>query len=609
MAIDPRQFAAPVAGSGTATRNATIVRRSADLLRNSGSILTAPKILKQQVNATINNTVRRVPNRLKKAANNIAINTVSNAALGAFAGFQSGGVAGILSGGLSAGVGGILGDVQGAADGIIGQVGSDIGLGVGGAINNIGGGVFSGVGNKAIAGLKNLDSSSIMDALGSAGSTISGLFGGDSSINGEFVPISITNSDPSVTKLERLGIDVGVFGNCPPETIINMNIRSDDILTRASDAYANDSKLRQTDTTNMSQAQKDDYKAETDAQASQFLALDTEILAFKAETEKVGGECSSAKVVIETQRNPTHFASSLAKDHQPKYKFLFMVEFVFHPEYQHLMSSEGRLKSQFEFVVKNSTRPNVSFEHDEVNMYNYWTKVPKRTIYEPITMRFYDDIQNSASTFYTNYMRAMSPIANEGQDGNMVLPNHYQEHSLTQSVVSRTGTPNNTIGGASLGALNGDATNILLEIKLYHLYDWGKLLNVYHMYNPKITNLNLDDVDMAESGAGSELEIQFVYDGLYVEPARATTKELMAKISGAAVAPGYEIDPIFGDSDPTGNGPVPNGTTVVRSGNQAASPSNSPSQASANVVTPNITAGPTLALNTVAPPPVQSVVA
>lgn len=609
MAIDPRQFVAPTAGSKTATRNAAIVRRSMDLLRNSGSILNAPKILKQQVNATINNTIKRIPGRLTKVANNLAINAVSDIAMGAFNGFQKGGIAGVLSGGMSAGVGGILGNVQGAADQIIGQIGSDIGLGVSGIINNIGGGVFSGIGNEAIAGLKNLDSSSIMNALGSAGSTISGLFGGDENGDDEFIPISMTDDSPSVTKMERLGVDVGVFSNCPPETVAEMDAKAEDILSRAAGAFENDSRLRNTDTSNMSTTEKADFKAENDALASQMLALDTEILAFKAETEKVGKECTVAKYAVETQRFPKHFASHLAADHQPKYKFLFMVEFVFHPEYQHLMSSEGRLKSHFEFVVKNSGRPNVSFEHEEINMYNYWTKVPKRTIYEPITMRFYDDIQNSAGTFYTNYMRAMSPIANEGQDGNAMLPQHYQERSMTRSVISRESVPNNLVGGASLGALNGDASNILLEIKLYHLYDWGNLLNVYHMYNPKITNLVLDDVDMAESGGGSELEIQFSYDGLFVEPERAVTPELMAKISGASVSAGYEIDPIFGDGDPKGDGPIPFGTVIKRAEDSASPPSNTATQAAAKAATPNTTAGPTIALNTVAPPPVRTMVA
>lgn len=599
MAIDPRKFIAPAAGSRAARRNASIVRRSADLLRNSGSILNAPKILKAQVNATINNTVRRIPGRLKAAANNIAINAVSNAALGAFNGFQKGGVAGILSGGLSAGVGGLLGNVQGAADQIIGQVGSDIGLGIGGVINNIGGGIFSGIGNQAIAGLKNLDSSSVFAALGDVGSTISGLFGGDENGDDEFVPVNIINSDPPVTKFERLGVDVGVFKNCPEETVAAMDKKGEDILDRAAEAFENDSRLRNTDTSELSEEDKITHKFERDAVASQMLALDTEILAFKAETETVGKECTVAKFAVETQRFPKHFASHLATDHQPKYKFLFMVEFVFHPEYQHLMSSESRLKSHFEFVIKNSTRPNVSFEHEEINMYNYRTKVPKRTVYEPMTMRFYDDIQNSAGAFYTNYMRAMSPIANEGQDGNMMLPQHYQEHSLTRSVISRESLPNNLVGGASLGALNGDASNILLEIKLYHLYDWGRLLNVYHMYNPKITNLNLDDVDMAESGNGNELEIQFSYDGLFVEPERLVTKALMAKISGASVAAGYEIDPIFDvEADVKGDGPIPFGTTIARKDDKAQPPTNTPTQAAANVMAPP----PTMAINTVAPP-------
>jgi len=605
MAIDPRKFTAPVAGSKTAARNAALVRRSADLLRNSGSILNAPNILKAQVNATINNTVRRVPGRLKKAANNIAINAVSDAAMGAFSGFATGGITGAFTGSLSAGAGGILGNVQGAADQILGQVGSDIGLGVGGIVNNIGGGVLSGIGNTAIAGLKNLSTSSVFDALGSAGSTISGLFGGDENGDDEFTPINMENSDPPVSKMERLGVDVGVFKNCPEETVAAMDSRSADILDRAAGAFESESALRNTDTSKLSDEEKITHKFEQDAVTSQMLALDTEILAFKAETEAIGNECTVAKYAVETQRFPKHFASHLAENHQPKFKFMFMVEFVFHPEYQHLMTSERGVKSGFEFVVKNSSRPNVSFEYEEINMYNYWTKIPKRTVYEPMTMRFYDDIQNNAGTFYTNYMRAMSPIANEGMDGNAMLPQHYQERSLTANTISRTAVPNNTIGGASLGSLNGDASNILLEVKLYHLYDWGKLLNVYHMYNPKITNLNLDDVDMAESGAGSELEIQFSYDGLYVEPNRLVTKELMAKISGAGVSPGYEIDPIFNpEEDIKGDGPVPFGTAVSRKEDKAAPPSNAPTQAAAKAAAPTV-----LALNTVAPPVSNSMVA
>lgn len=119
---------------------------------------------------------------------------------------------------------------------------------------------------------------------------------------------------------------------------------------------------------------------------------------------------------------------------------------------------------------------------------------------------------------------------------------------MSPEAVIRPDTVDNLKGGASLGALNNNATNILSEIRLYHLYDWGRLLNVYHMYNPKITNMNLDDLDMAESGAGSELEVQFAYDGLYVEKSKKTTVELMAKITGKMIGAGYEIDPIY-DND------------------------------------------------------------
>jgi hypothetical protein len=210
----------------------------------------------------------------------------------------------------------------------------------------------------------------------------------------------------------------------------------------------------------------------------------------------------------------------------PKQKFLFVLDIKFRQPYQ-LWQNIGK---DMAFVVKQSTRPTVEFEYDEINMYNFRTRVPKRTIYPPMTLTFYDDNQNNANLFYTAYLRAMSPIANI--TGNTSVA-EYQNRSMDRNPVKGTtfgdnagkGTTTMFEGAASLGALDGGVENILSEVRLFHIFEYGRLMNVYNFYHPKILRMNLDDLTMMESGAGSEMSIEFAYDGLYVNPNYALNYE------------------------------------------------------------------------------------
>lgn len=201
----------------------------------------------------------------------------------------------------------------------------------------------------------------------------------------------------------------------------------------------------------------------------------------------------------------------------PKQKFLFVLDIKFREPYQGWQN----IGKDMAFVVKQSTRPTVEFEYDEINMYNFRTRVPKRTIYPPMTLTFYDDNQNNANLFYTAYMRAMSPIANK--KGGLVQ--QYQDDSMNWNSVKGTtfgdnvaqGTTTIYEGSASLGALDGGVENILEEVRLFHIFEYGRLMNVYTFYHPKILRMNLDDLTMMESGAGSEMSFEFAYDSLYLD--------------------------------------------------------------------------------------------
>lgn len=518
MAIDPRQFLVPPAGSSRSVQLQNAAFKRKDFLTTSpSSILDAPKIINAQVSAAAKRTIRRLPNRIINAATNVALNSVTVAASNALDGILNGdSAASILSGGfgdiLSSGTTGLTR----ATDQILSQTGIDVSAGINGITNNIGGGVLSGIGNRVIGGIKSINTKSIADAVGSF--SFSGLFGGDDDPE---LPVNV-QSDTRRAIYDLIGVPQTQILQCPVESQNQMNSIADQLVLNILDPNVPNP--------------------------------DREIVEFSGVVKSNAGECTVAAEEIVIDR-PTQYASYLWQKHSPKQKFMFMVEFTFHPEYQEMLTGMKSVKginakSHFEFVVKTSSRPNVSFEYDEVNMYNFRTKVPKRTSYDDISMTFYDDDSNSSNSFYTNYMRAMSPISNMGGgDVASILPHQYQESSLHQDVIQREDGSVQLRGGASLGALKNDAVNIISEIKIYHVYDWGRLVNVYHMYNPKITSMGLDGMDMSESGNGNELEIKFAYDGLFVEPSRATTAELMKQISGAYVTPGAEIKAVYVNDD------------------------------------------------------------
>lgn len=212
-------------------------------------------------------------------------------------------------------------------------------------------------------------------------------------------------------------------------------------------------------------------------------------------------------------------ATPYARDliaYAPKFKFLFIVEVKFAPAY----ANWAQIGSEMAFVVKTSTRPRFEVEYEDVNMYNFRTRVAKRVEYPAMTMSFYDDNKNAAHSFYTAYLRAMSPIANirtdHPQSGDYEQSGMNFNRPASAATFSNTAPP--TSGhSASLGALVGNTTSIVREITLHHVFDYGNKMNSYHFYNPRITSFSPSDLSQLETGDGTEFEFEFMYDGLYID--------------------------------------------------------------------------------------------
>lgn len=243
----------------------------------------------------------------------------------------------------------------------------------------------------------------------------------------------------------------------------------------------------------------------------------------------------------------------------PKYKFLFVVQFVMDPGFSNLQNSLNGMA----FVVKKSSRPNVKFLSDDVNYYNFRTKVITKTEYEEMTMSFHDDGLNNTHVFYTNCMQALSPISNNIQ---WIAPDILE----TMGMNFRNGNINSS---ASLGNLKDDGKQSLFkEIILYHIYDWGHEANVYHFYNPRISQLEPDDLDMSEGTSLSELTMHFNYDYVYVETVDASAVK-WEDLQPGAVYPLRYNDNASSVKGPNQNGLNPYGTPFKVSGQNCGIPS------------------------------------
>ncbi len=229
-------------------------------------------------------------------------------------------------------------------------------------------------------------------------------------------------------------------------------------------------------------------------------------------------------------------ASPYARDlvaKAPKFKFLFIVQFIFNNGYSGL----SNIGSDFAFVVKRSTRPNVRFETRDLNYYNFRSKLITRTAFDDMTMTFHDDGSgyNSATEFVTAYMRAYSPITNIPSWEMMTLAE--QSGMDFESAYDFNGT-SYQLNSASRGVLSSDAINVLQEIRLFHIFDYGQAVNVYHFFNPRITLLNQDDVDMSVGSEGNEVQITFNYDSVYtaLNQPMSEIEGTIADIQGATTA-------------------------------------------------------------------------
>jgi hypothetical protein len=199
----------------------------------------------------------------------------------------------------------------------------------------------------------------------------------------------------------------------------------------------------------------------------------------------------------------------------PKHKFMFVVEFVLNEPYASQFGNE--LSEELAFVVKRAARPNITFDYEEVNFYNFRSKILKRHEYQPITMTFYDDHNGKAIEFWHEYLKALSPLSSR-TPADATAPKLYESNSMNFQFFDEQNGPSNPLS-AGTSALRSNAngitpTTVISHVNLYHVYRGGSKFDQYQFISPKITELTLDELDMTQSGDGSEVALTFTYDAL-----------------------------------------------------------------------------------------------
>lgn len=209
-------------------------------------------------------------------------------------------------------------------------------------------------------------------------------------------------------------------------------------------------------------------------------------------------------------------ASDLAGSQPPKTKFLFTVDFKFRDSSdanRRISANKGSISMELiQYDLKAASRPNITFQQEDVNYYGYRTKVLTKTNFGTVKLTFYEDTLNRANDLVWQYIKAVSPIA---------------RRPATQ--VSITDTGGDAVSGGldikdanTIGAL-AHADGPIARMSVYHHYieytpnnNFKKKTTVYTYTNPKIESVEFDELDMSNSDV-STITVTFTADYINVE--------------------------------------------------------------------------------------------
>jgi hypothetical protein len=277
----------------------------------------------------------------------------------------------------------------------------------------------------------------------------------------------------------------------------------------------------------------------------------------------LGGQFSSG--LNELRCPPTPYASFFAALQPPKFPFMFATRFFMNPDFEDLFGGDQTFPyGHPQWFVKQSSRPNINYEYEEVNMYNFRTRILKRSEFQPVSMTMYDDLKDATGSWWNTYIRLMSPITNISEFGQLQLEElgmKWNTDDINDAVGKQlrlkesdvTGTGNNagitplgydySSGTGVLptkpGTLDAGNVNILSAIQIIHILEFGKKMVLYTYRNPKFTEIRFNDLDWEQNGP-STVETTFQYDSFEISYKGAFSDKSVQSLN---MPPAYPIKP------------------------------------------------------------------
>lgn len=248
-------------------------------------------------------------------------------------------------------------------------------------------------------------------------------------------------------------------------------------------------------------------------------------------------------------RDVSAYATDLTRwENTHKHKFLFVVEIAFDDKFKGIVD-----RTRFSLLSQTASRPKVKFEHQEYNSYGVRKGVLTKTTFEPVSLSFIDDNENSVMQFFTNTTRLLSPVTNidnaDSVEYNQYAFNKTGTGTLTNINVTTSGIqiqendqgtyrPNKYAqsagypGGKNSRSGPNSPVSIFRSLKIHHVHLFGEGVNTFSFKNPRLLSMDFDDLDMAASNDIALLKVQFGYDYLTSNTTKMTAE--ISKLVGSA---------------------------------------------------------------------------
>ncbi len=259
--------------------------------------------------------------------------------------------------------------------------------------------------------------------------------------------------------------------------------------------------------------------------------------------------------------SPTKYAANISSGAgglNPKSKFLFRVKFSFVPEIGRLLSgvNAARLRALNErltYVVKQIDLPKIQADYEDVNLYNFRTKILTNTSFREVNLSFYDDVGNNSLSFINTYFQLLAPITRNRYPLRARLEDY--GFSFTQTL--------SEVNTSLRGHLPDNNSQILSEMiieQFYFTFDQkvpkpidAYKVNQFAFTNPRITTLDISDQDYENGSAANIVSVIMNFDSINITTDKNASDRLSPGITGADIFDGANIVPGSQPRNPAGN--------------------------------------------------------